>query len=324
MPITPAATTAGVCPRAPSWPTRPRLGGRLSGRGWGAVRAVVLALALTLLRPARGGGWRWARARLRSRVRLLSRVRLRSRRRAAAVRRVARRPHLAPRLPPVDPPHHVGRSRAPVRARCWFGLWFGLRLRLRLRLWLWLGSGSGSGALSVTGVSSSALTGSGAGGGPQGATGGGSGAGGPRRRARPRRAAARAEARAVLQLVAALVAERHPGAQSSRRSSGTSSISRFRRGVPTRSPGARGSPARARHVPNVNDRGAGPDAGSHGQAVVVAGRVALLFALLGLASPPTAAANVAPQCNAGLASQVLRTGKPISCASSAPTPMSTR
>ena len=41
------------------------------------------------------------------------------------------------------------------------------------------------------------------------------------------------------------------------------------------------------------------------------GAIALLFALLALASPTTAAANVAPQCDAGLASQVLRTGKPL-------------
>ncbi len=39
------------------------------------------------------------------------------------------------------------------------------------------------------------------------------------------------------------------------------------------------------------------------------GAVALLFGLLALVSPSTAAANVAPQCDAGLASQVLRTGK---------------
>ena len=41
------------------------------------------------------------------------------------------------------------------------------------------------------------------------------------------------------------------------------------------------------------------------------GAVALLFGLLALVSPSTAAANVAPQCDAGLASQVLRTGKPM-------------
>ena len=41
------------------------------------------------------------------------------------------------------------------------------------------------------------------------------------------------------------------------------------------------------------------------------GAGALLLLLLALALPQSAAANVAPQCNAGLASQILRTGKPV-------------